>query len=626
MIRLFLFFIFYSINGTNAQENPKNIISNEKNTIFVEEDRTIEEEKNTTIETNNAKDSDNSYIESNTQQIDDKSSIVVQDISDNDNNPWYGTLSSDNGGLGWMMWGNTSFSLSRNLIERINPSTKSPTLRILLRNIMLSRAKSPVKKSTESLESLENTIIQMQKLPYFEKKVFHLVNTGFNKDIDKLINSIPQDFKNDEFDKMHFNLRLNSFDIPYICNNVSKMLSTSDNLTFYRKILIVCKLILKKREEAMLALELLENDIEREDKFTDNVINYLENIKNEQLNDIKEFEEDNFLLKILSLYNYDIAKNTFKEEPILLYKAIYDLKLFTKELQIESLEFLVNQSIYDPLLLIEEYQFLLSEEELKTYTENQNTKENNTKLRAVTFKQILSSVSTTDRAKNIMKLWKLAEEKNIQKAISLITKNSVMSLSPAPTLNWFNLTAAKALILSNEIEAAKKWIFFGTSDIEERASIDINFCRILIFIYLYDSNILNYENQNLDLNFFLKVLKNDLNVNDKDFLRLILTLNALGKDIPSEMWEIFFTNETISSEYFKFIRNDTSNYFMLDNAISNNNIAEAALLAISFLQNEIDLYKEMFSFYKGLKGLYSVGLESYAKSYAMEENFYFLVK
>ena len=90
--------------------------------------------------------------------------------------------------------------------------------------------------------------------------------------------------------------------------------------------------------------------------------------------------------------------------------------------------------------------------------------------------------------------------------------------------------------------------------------------------------------------------------------------------------ENVFTNETISSEYFKFFRNDTSNYFMLDNAISNNNIAEAALLAISFLQNETGLYKEMFSFYKGLKGLNSVGLESYARSYAMEENFYFLVK
>ena len=221
---------------------------------------------------------------------------------------------------------------------------------------------------------------------------------------------------------MHFNLRLNSFDIPYICNNVSKMLSTSEDLTFYRKILIVCKLILKKQEEAMLALELLENDIEIEDKFTDNVINYLENIKNEQLDDIKGFEEDNYLFKILSFNNYNIAKNTFKEEPILFHKTIYDLKLFSKELQIESLEFLVNQSIYDPLLLIEEYQYLLSEKELKTYTENQDNKENNTKLRAATFKQIISAISTVDRAKNIMKLWKLAEEKNIQKLYLLLQK------------------------------------------------------------------------------------------------------------------------------------------------------------------------------------------------------------
>ena len=57
---------------------------------------------------------------------------------------------------------------------------------------------------------------------------------------------------------------------------------------------------------------------------------------------------------------------------------------------------------------------------------------------------------------------------------------------------------------------------------------------------MYDSNILDYRGQTIDLNFLLKILKNDLNINEKDFLRLILTLNALGKDIPSEMWEIFF--------------------------------------------------------------------------------------
>ena len=32
--------------------------------------------------------------------------------------------------------------------------------------------------------------------------------------------------------------------------------------------------------------------------------------------------------------------------------------------------------------------------------------------------------------------------------------------------------------------------FFGTSDIKERASIDIDFCRLLMLIYLYDNDVL----------------------------------------------------------------------------------------------------------------------------------------
>ncbi len=337
-------------------------------------------------------------------------------------------------------------------------------------------------------------------------------------------------------------------------------------------------------------------------------------------------DDDSNLLKILSFYNYSSAKNSFKETPILFYKTIFDLKLFTKELQIESLEFLVNQGIYNPSLLIKEYNSFLTEDELVFYLENKSKKNNNPKLRAATFQLITNSVANTDRAKGLMKLWELAEEKNILKAISLITKNSIMSLSPDSTLNWFNLPAAKSLILSNEIEAAKKWIFFGTSDIRERASVDIKFCRLLMLMYLYDTNISDYRGQTLDINYYLRILKNDLNINEKGFFKFILTLNALGLEIPSEMWKIFFSNETFSPNYFKFFRNHTSSYFMLDNAVIDNNLAEAALLSIKLLQDETSLYKEMYSFYKGIKGLSMIGLESYARSFAMEENFDFLAK
>ena len=151
-------------------------------------------------------------------------------------------------------------------------------------------------------------------------------------------------------------------------------------------------------------------------------------------------------------------EEAFSLTPILLYKTIYDLKLFTKELQVESLEFLVNKGIYDQYLLIEEYNSIISEEEITFYNNNRNNLENSFKLRAANYQMIVNAVSPSDRAKTLMRLWKLAEEK-ILKAISLITKNATMSLSPDPTLNWFNLPATKALILSGEIEAAKNGFF-----------------------------------------------------------------------------------------------------------------------------------------------------------------------
>ena len=92
-------------------------------------------------------------------------------MPNNDNNAWYGILSSENNGLGWMMWENTSFSLSKTLIDRVNPSTKSPTLRILLRNIMLSRAKSPANKIEKILDSIKNPAIKKDEFPYIEKNI-----------------------------------------------------------------------------------------------------------------------------------------------------------------------------------------------------------------------------------------------------------------------------------------------------------------------------------------------------------------------------------------------------------------------------------------------------------------------
>ena len=128
MIRLYLLLIFFLFTIINiAQENPKNIISNENKTLLIEENSEIEEKimKLKKIAKTLELDNTETLKEYNVENLNNKNSIVVEDMPNNFN-PWHGILSSDNNGLGWMMWGNTTFSLSKTLINKVNSSTDSP--------------------------------------------------------------------------------------------------------------------------------------------------------------------------------------------------------------------------------------------------------------------------------------------------------------------------------------------------------------------------------------------------------------------------------------------------------------------------------------------------------------------
>ena len=137
----------------------KNIISNEKKTLLLEENIKIQERLKLKKKAKNLLELNDTetlkeYNENIKENLNNKNVIVVEDMPNNFN-PWHGILSSDNNGLGWMMWGNTTFSLSKTLINKVNSSTESPTLRLLLKNILLSRAKSPDKISRASDDAMK---------------------------------------------------------------------------------------------------------------------------------------------------------------------------------------------------------------------------------------------------------------------------------------------------------------------------------------------------------------------------------------------------------------------------------------------------------------------------------------
>ena len=166
LLTLLFNFLFLSI--AFGQEVPKNIIvieeDLENNNDLQENNENISE--NTDIEqTVNEQDSESDLL--NEQKV-EQSAIIIDDIP-KEFNEWYGILSSQDGGLGWSMWGNTDQEFALNLMKKTNFRTTSPTLFELTSSFILSRAKKPM-ISKISPEQIQSDIFNDPFL-YFKKKL-----------------------------------------------------------------------------------------------------------------------------------------------------------------------------------------------------------------------------------------------------------------------------------------------------------------------------------------------------------------------------------------------------------------------------------------------------------------------
>ena len=106
--------------------------------------------------------------------------IVIDDIP-KEFNDWYGILPSEKGGLGWLMWGSTNSFIAKNLLERTNFSTESPTLFKLTSKALMSRAQKPIEKNLEGLKGVLNDDSELRylkaKIRILSDLIIHPINS-----------------------------------------------------------------------------------------------------------------------------------------------------------------------------------------------------------------------------------------------------------------------------------------------------------------------------------------------------------------------------------------------------------------------------------------------------------------
>tara|TARA_A100001011_G_scaffold398799_1_gene504519 strand:- start:7238 stop:9106 length:1869 start_codon:yes stop_codon:yes gene_type:complete len=599
-----------------ADDVPKRIIVIEEN---LELDTDTFEKKS--IQNNNVIDNQvDLYTEKETkeQEIEKAKNLIVVDDIPKEYNDWYGILSSEQGGLGWLMWGNTNSDLAVALLEKTNFSPKSQILSDLTSKLLMSRAQKP--KEKEISDGIADSFIKKGQLQYLKKKIKVLAYIGDTENINRLVENIPLEVKGSNFDNLLYELRQFDKDIPYICDELQKKKFDLQKDIEKRKTLIACIIARKNFNKAQLALELLENDSVDSLNYIQTVRKFLEepSIKNllldEESMDIKNF-------KIISLSNYDIAKNIFSNDSITFNKIIYDMKLYSTINQVESLEKLVSLGFYSPNILknvYEDYYTKLDKTEDFYDTIKMET-ENSLNIRVSLYHLINNSVSDIERAKLLNLLWLKSKEIGIEKAIYFMTSNSINSLVPKRELSWFIYPATEALISVKEYNEAKNWLFFMTNDFKDRATLDINFCKMLLLLYIADADLVKSNYDIPDINFLLKLLDNSLNIKKQSIYSLMVTLKALNYEVSAELWENFYINE-----YIKFNTNldglKTNLFLILEESVKKGNLAEVVLLTIDLLNTQRKKNIDYYIIYKAINALNDIGLRKYARNFGLEIN------
>ena len=604
MSNKYIFIILFALFCSKlfSEEEPKKIIVIEEN---LELEKVDDDKINSVVEENyNSKTRKNENL------------IVIDDIP-KEFNDWYGILSSDKGGLGWLMWGSTNEEFATNLLKTTNFSTRSPLIFKLTSTILMSRAQKPREKNTEEVN---NDLNEDDKLKYLKEKIKILGSIGDTENIKKLIDNVPLEIKDDEFYNLIFDLRQSDKDIPYICSELLKKKFNVKADVEKRKTLIACIIAEGKYSQAELALDLLENDSVESASYIKTVRRFLDEplVKNLLL-DEKKLKNKN--LRIISLSDYKIAKLVFAEDSLTLNKIIYDMKLYTLKEQIESLEKLVSNGLYDPIILKTAYAnyFLKIKDNVNPENFIQSESENSLDVRVSLFYLVNNTISDIDRARVLNLLWLKAKEIDIQKAIYSITNSSINSLTPKRELSWFIYPITRALISNQQFEQAKNWLFFINNDLKDRAILDLNFCKMLLLLYIADKDLKNSEFEIPDINFLLDLLDNSLEVKKESIFSIMITLKALNFEVSSNFWHKYYINqsEIISSSYDI---NKGYLFLALDEALKKRNLAETIFIIIDLLNSSNQKNFNSYYLYKSIYSLNNIGLRQYARDLGLEIN------
>ena len=508
-----------------------------------------------------------------------------------------GTITEDEGGLGYDMWSGTERNIIQNYLKNLPINKESDTAIELIKKLLLSNAKVP--KSNGEIDLILIRINKLIELGDFDnaKSLIDLVNKKDNEEI--LIK------------QTEINLSLNNFDLA--CSNIEEQRKSFKQNLFWRKVEIFCQILNGKTNKANLSLSLLKEEKNFNDENFLKIIDSL--IYKDESNDESLVNLNLLNLVMTRVANINIKESYVLNDDPLLLTMIYRMPNAPIKLRIEAIE-KSKKLLNLPIETIEE---IYNSYDLKEKDKKISLDDNillGSETQSILFQMAIAEDDEEKKAKIIQKSLELASINGNFTLISKLNLNSLLEIKPSKKLSWFSNYAAKSLLISNKKEEAMQWYEISKKEKDKNTELFNNFIELWVIVELL--NLKDKENQykNISQNEILKSIDKFDSQNKKlvfDTLGFYI-LENFGMKINPQFWLINLDNQEIESKQLP----NSSLISLLKNASENKKVGETILLILMSLDNKNFNQLHPFFLQIVISSLNQIGLQEKAFDLAME--------
>ena len=545
--------------------------------------------------------------------------INVEDLEKVDSDS-VGTLTEEQGGFGFNMWEGTSRSLVEKLLPKLPVNSSSPTMRSLMRRLLLSTAKSPsdgnaidknisadLPNGADPREENDGKLLVM--------RVERLSAMGDTDAVYELLKVAPNRSTDQILLKSEADVLFLSNDNSRACDLVLRQISNLD-IPYWQKASIYCQALSGNHDQANLGANLLREIGEKDEVFF-GIINALTGIAEYEVTSLLNPTPLHF--SMIRAAKIKLPKNVISSENPLLLKTIATSPNASPDLRIEIAERAEEIGVLDTEVLRQIYAGInFSQEALDNALSNAIV-ERTSLSRALLYRKAMVENDPSAKVEILSQVFKLARETGMFQLTARVYYNILRNLPVTQDLIWFAPEAVRILSAAGDSSAAQTWLnIINTTGLADKKIIMHR--DQLVPLARLNGKILDEEWENTKIDKWWAAEKSirkkpiDTDVTHARATLLFNLLEALGDSVPNYRWHALLD----MPPQITTVIPQSALWQTLDQAVEGAKLAEVVLVSLLMLGEFGPTQINPIVLRKVVASLNLVGLGAEARSLAIE--------